>query len=151
MLESFRTYLAFLLLLSLFSCAFLEGQDKSQVYPEYDYSMIEEIIFYNMKTKQQTLINDFATIEKTRAFFLNKGNYFKNELRKFNGVKPNYSLTLISPLDTLVLRSYPTSTESKIEFDFTEKYDPENPMKSRKVHRFYINDDLMEVLGNVVK
>ncbi|WP_350290168.1 hypothetical protein [uncultured Croceitalea sp.] len=138
---------SFLMFLSMFSCVFLEGQDKPQVYPDFDYSLIEEVVFYNMETKRQKLINDFTTIENTRAYFLDKNNYFRNELRKFNGVKPDYSLTLISPLDTLVLRSYPNLDENKLEFDFTERYDPNNPMKSRKVYRFYINDNLMEILG----
>lgn len=142
-----KNFLSFFFLLNLFSCVFLDGQDATQVYPDYEYRVLEEILFYDMKTNQQILINDFATIESAKEFFLDKENYFKDELIKFNGVKPNYSLTLISALDTLILKAYPTMKKDRIEFDFTEKYDPEHPMKSRRVHRFYIKAELVGLLG----
>ncbi|TAI48491.1 hypothetical protein [Flagellimonas allohymeniacidonis] len=129
-----------------FSCDFLEGQDKPQIFPEYDYSAIEELVLYEFETDNQVVINDFSTIERIRQTFLDQESYFKNELRKFNGVKPDYSITLFSLKDTLELMVYPTPIEDKIELGFTEKYDPKNPMKTRLVHRFYMNREILELL-----
>ncbi|WP_129653298.1 hypothetical protein [Flagellimonas olearia] len=137
-----------LLILSLMSCDFFKSQDRPQGYPDYDFSLLEKVVYFDMETEEQLFIDDISTIETVKEYFQDKGNYFKDELRKFNGVKPNFSLTLISSMDTLVLRSYPQSgLKGRIEFDFTEKYDPNHPMKPRKVHRFYIKSELLDLLG----
>ena len=70
---------------------------------------------------------------------------------KFNGVKPIYRIDFISNSDTLLLKIYPTKTKSKIEIDFTEPYDPENRWKFRKVHRFYLNGELTNLINNSLK
>lgn len=147
-MKTIKSIAVLLFFVALISCDFLESQDRPQGYPDYDYSSIEKIVYFDMETNEQLLIGDLSTIESVREYFLNKDNYFKDELRKFNGVKPSFSLTLINSMDTLVLRSYPLSgLKGRLEFDFTEKYDPNHPMKSRKVHRFYMKQGLLDLLG----
>lgn len=140
-----------LLLSNIVSCSLLESKDKPQVFPDYNYSQIEKVILYCMESKEEIIIDDFSSIERVRKIFLNEGSYFKDELRKFNGVKPKFSLTLISLQDTIIFRVYPTNDHNKTELDFNEKYDSQYPLKSRKVHRFYMKKEIINFLDYVSK
>lgn len=143
-----KSIVGLLLFSSLISCNLFEVQDRPQGYPDYDFNSIEEIVYFDLETEEYLRIVNDSTIESAKEFLLDEDNYFKDELSKFNGVSPNFSLTLISPIDTLLLRSYPLrDLNGRLEFDFTEKYDPNFPMKARKVHRFYIKAELRILLG----
>ena len=135
-----------------FSCLdLLDPKDKPQVYPNTDYKNVKSIILYNYIANKVKILNDEKQTAVFKTFFQDSSNYFKTELRKFNGVKPIYRIDLISNSDTLLFKVYPTITKSKIEIDFMEPYDPENKWKSRKVHRFYLNDELTKLIDNSIK
>ena len=134
----------------IYSCNFLNPKDVPQVLPNYDYDSTEQIhLFFesdNIAVKRYLqALGDSDLIR----FFKNKKNYFPKDLISHNGVKPKGYITLIGGLDTLDLTIYSTNQKGKLEAGFLDPYDPKDHWKFRKMNRFYISENLMDVIDNM--
>ncbi|HZH87859.1 MAG TPA: hypothetical protein VFD78_01640 [Chitinophagaceae bacterium] len=135
-------------LLTTTSCVEVKFSEEEQVYPAIDFENIQEIKIYSHSLKNSKKIIDSDRVDLFKKYFNDSSNYYKKELVKLNDKKPIYVLTFIDESKTTKLYVHPTAEKNKIELAFFDDLNPDDPKKFRKYNRFYMTDELLELLGN---
>lgn len=145
--NSIKTLFLFLI---ISSCNLIE-KEKNQVFPDYDYSLVNEIKILDKNSDYNEVITDKNLINSLVLFFKDSSNYFKNDrISLFDSSKHLFILELKANKGNINFTLSPTKNPHKIEVGyFNQKKFKENPNAYREYHRFYIDYKIIDLIKKI--